>query len=137
MGGKGNATQSNACESCAAATIVTCLTLTRIGGHMEDDHAARDDTTADGRRSMHPARNVCEGAVKHRRGVAKNQGTAPREEAPWSVTTRQAALPRFVAVRRVCLSQRSAARRADALPPWLASPKKALALGRQPFVVLR
>ena len=70
MGGKGNATQSNACESCAAATIVTCLTLTRIGGHMEDDRTARDDTTADEdvrciRREM-----FAEGAVMHGRGTA-------------------------------------------------------------------
>jgi hypothetical protein len=86
---------------------------------------------------MHPARNVCE---KRRYATLRNSlepATAPPHEAPWLETTRQAALPRFEDVRRVCFSQRSAARRADAFPPWLASPKKALALGRQPFVVLR
>ena len=82
MGGKGNATQSNACESCAAATIVTCLTLTRIGGHMEDDRAARDDTTADEGRSMHPARNVCVGRRYAMAGNSVEPSTAPREEAP-------------------------------------------------------
>ena len=31
----------------------------------------------------------------------------------------------------------SAARNAELLPPWLASPKKALAFGRHPLVVFR
>lgn len=36
-----------------------------------------------------------------------------------------------------CFSHFSAARSAGDLPPWLASPKNALAFGRHPLVVLR
>jgi len=49
---------------------------------------------------------------------------------------RALALP-FDDARLFDLSHFSAARRADDFPPWLASPKNALAFGRQPLVVLR
>src|SRR5207302_2008707 len=52
------------------------------------------------------------------------------------VDSRQRALA-FGNPRLVVLSHFSAARKAEPLPPWPASPKKALALGRQPLVVFR
>src|ERR1051326_3049917 len=83
----------------------------------------------------------CPSAAGERGGASRAEGQGgqqntfcPLSSTVGSVNQRDLA---FAVVFLFCFSHFSAARSADDFPPWLASPKKALAFGRHPLVVLR
>src|SRR5690242_9565561 len=80
----------------------------------------------------------CPSAAGERVGASRAQGQADGEcllpSTLGSANQRDLA---FAVAFLFCFSHFSAARSAEDFPPWLASPKKALAFGRHPLVVLR